>query len=364
MTVRTFVVSETQLATFSHQIAVSAGNRVISIAFTNDYWGGSPETDRNLYVKQMAVNALSQGSLPHSGTPAAIPGVVQFERFDQGGQGIAFNDSDPANGVDTRLLQDNTPGTEAHNFAAGEWMQFTVNVATSGTYNVSIRGAAGMSGTGVRLEVNGVNLTSSIAFPNTGSWNTYGSVTSRNFSLTAGRHVLRLVSETPWIGLDSMTFRQVSSTTPGPTPTPAPSLPKANLLMKSGFESNVSLAPAGGGWQMLSGVDNNTGFNFSNPVWGGLTGIQLLTASYVNQFQSVTGRTGAQTRALYQSMNHVNDWRAQIPLIWLPKNSVAQQTDLYQSSYIKFQPDLMNQLVPGTLNGLWGNWRAVWEIKT
>src|SRR5262245_50394617 len=37
------------------------------------------------------------GPRPFTGTPSALPGVVQAEDFDRGGQGVAYFDSDPAN---------------------------------------------------------------------------------------------------------------------------------------------------------------------------------------------------------------------------------------------------------------------------
>lgn len=119
-----------------------------------------------------------------------------------------------------------------------------------------------------------------------------------------------------------------------------------------------------GDWEMLSGTDGTTGFDWSKPIWGGNIGIQILTQSWQNQLQSVSGRTGQSSTALFSSMNHVDDWRSQIPLIWNPTNSISEQTDLYQSIWIKLQPDLDGQLVDGMLGPYWGNWRALWEFKT
>jgi hypothetical protein len=90
-----------------------------------------------------------------------------------------------------------------------------------------------------------------------------------------------------------------------------------------------------------------------------------VSAYIVNRIETVTGRTGAPTRALYQSIVRRGTGVTQDILLLMPSAQAAQEGDLYISEWVKLQPDLASQLVPGKMaDGSWGNWRALFEWKT
>ena len=135
-------------------------------------------------------------------------------------------------------------------------------------------------------------------------------------------------------------------------------------LFSSGFEG-VSLRAPHSGWQDIVGTDRVTGQNWAEGFWGGIRPrLQLLAPSITTEIQVVTGPDGKRTHALYQAVNAVNGPYSQAPLVFQPQNQTADQRDFYTSVRIRFQPDLASQLVPGRLDGLWGNWRQVWAFKT
>ena len=79
--------------------------------------------------------------------PVALPGVVEAENFDIGGQGVAYNDANAGNAVgEYRPDEDVDIGgsTDAgFGFAvgwteAGEWLEFAVDAVT-GTYWSSLQ---------------------------------------------------------------------------------------------------------------------------------------------------------------------------------------------------------------------------------
>jgi len=88
---------------------------------------------------------------PFSGTPIAIPGTFEAENFDLGGEGVAYHDNvkgnaggqyQPKEDVDIFVSTDSTGGGYVvGNFETGEWLAYTVNVATSGNYNIELRAA-------------------------------------------------------------------------------------------------------------------------------------------------------------------------------------------------------------------------------
>ena len=80
---------------------------------------------------------------------------------------------------------------------AGEWLEYTVSVATSGSYDVTARVAAPAAGGTLHVEVDGTRLGASAAMPATGSWDTQGAMTVTSAaSLAAGTHVLRVAFDT------------------------------------------------------------------------------------------------------------------------------------------------------------------------
>ncbi|MFO7867821.1 MAG: glycoside hydrolase family 11 protein, partial [Bacteroidales bacterium] len=82
---------------------------------------------------------------PYGGSPHPIPGIIEFEEFDEGGNGNAYYDtnegSEVENGPDFRTDEDvdieNCEDTEGgYNLGytmAGEWLEYTVDVEQSGS---------------------------------------------------------------------------------------------------------------------------------------------------------------------------------------------------------------------------------------
>ncbi len=147
----------------------------------------------------------SGGDAPFGGTPAAVPGTVQAANYDTGGQGVAYNvtaangsaNSYRSDGVDLETTAD-TQDTSAPGGAydvgwttPGQWFHYTVDVATAGTYTVSLRVASPYGVTDALHITNSsnVNLTGSVAVPNTGGYETWTTVTA-TVTLPAGDQTL------------------------------------------------------------------------------------------------------------------------------------------------------------------------------
>jgi subtilisin family serine protease len=140
-------------------------------------------------------------STPFGGTPAAIPGLIEAENFDEGGQGIAYSDTTSANllgkyrstSVDIESTSDLGGGYNIGWIAAGEWLKYTVSVSLVASYTLELRLAAPGTGGVLHLEVDGTDVTGPVAVPNTGGWQTWQSVLVPGIALNTGLHVLRLV---------------------------------------------------------------------------------------------------------------------------------------------------------------------------
>jgi hypothetical protein len=144
------------------------------------------------------------GSTPFGGTPAALPGTVQAERFDEGGPGIAYVDTTSGNAgghyrttdVDIDSTTDVGGGYNIGRTRPGEWLQYSVTVASAGTYALDVRIANVGTGARFHVEIDGVDRTGPVSVPNTGGWQVWQTVRKTGLSLSAGAHVIRLMFDT------------------------------------------------------------------------------------------------------------------------------------------------------------------------
>jgi hypothetical protein len=177
-------------------IALSAGSHVVRIVFDAGTVENSGVGNYNWFRF-----ALAAASTPFGGSPATVPGTVQAERFDDGGPGVGYNDTTGGNNggqyrstnVDIGVTTDAGGGYYVGWTRAGEWLQYSVTVGTSGTYSLDLRIANVGTGARLHIEVDGVDRTGGISLPNTGGWQTWQTLTRTGISLSAGPHTIRVV---------------------------------------------------------------------------------------------------------------------------------------------------------------------------
>ena len=201
---------------------------------------------------------------PFGGTPTLLPGLIEAENFDLGPSGTAYVDTTSGNAggsyrttdVDIEPSTDAGSGFNISKTRAGEWLTYTVDVATSGTYSLESRVASIGTGARFRVEVDGVDRTGPIDVPSTGGWQTWQTITTPGIALAAGVRVIRVVMSTVGTsgGVGNFNwFRFVDSaagTTPpspayGGTPAQLPGLVQAE---------NFDLGPSGSAyWDASAG---------------------------------------------------------------------------------------------------------------
>jgi hypothetical protein len=170
----------------------------------------------------------SSGQQPFGGTPRAIPGTIQAEDYDTGGEGAAFHDTSAGNSgaqyrsdaVDIQATTDSGGGFNVGWTAAGEWLEYTVNVTATASYAISARLASLSTGGTLHVEVDGQDMTGPMSFGATGGWQSWSTVTRTGVPLTAGLHVLRLAMDSGafnvnWLGLGGGTCSTLPSVPTG-----------------------------------------------------------------------------------------------------------------------------------------------------
>jgi uncharacterized protein involved in high-affinity Fe2+ transport len=180
----------------------------------------------------------SSGDQPFGGTPAAVPGTVYGANYDTGGQGVAYNvtstngsaNSYRSDGVDLEATTDTSPTSAAGDgydlgwTTGGQWFNYTVDVATAGTYALSLRLAAPTAVTDA-LHIDsssGTNLTGDVTAPETGGWQDWTTVTA-SVTLSAGVQTLTVDQDNAGWNIHYITFATSGGsgggTTPGGFPT-------------------------------------------------------------------------------------------------------------------------------------------------
>ncbi|NEA30673.1 carbohydrate-binding protein [Streptomyces sp. SID13031] len=188
--------------------------------------GGTPFINNSGgFTASLSGNSWQQGGSPEgpfAGTPAAIPGTVQAENYNTGGQGVAYNvgsvngsaNSYRADGVDLESTSDTGGGYNVGWTSSGQWFHYTVNVATAGTYSVAMRVATPAAVTNAfhLASASGTNLSGNVSLPSTGGWQNWSTVTTQ-VTLPAGLQTLTVYQDSGGWNLNSLQFTSGSTTT-------------------------------------------------------------------------------------------------------------------------------------------------------
>jgi hypothetical protein len=206
-------------------------------------------------------SSASAPEAPYGGTPAAIPGTVKADNYDTGGQDVGYSVTS-INGTDSGYRSDSIDlettsapggGYDLAWTSGGQWFNYTVNVATAGTYNVIFEVAAPNAVTDAFHLANsaGTNLSGSVNLPDTGGWQTWTTVTA-SVTLPAGRQTLTLDQDNGGWNIDTAAFALVTPPEApfGGTPAAIPGTIKAE---------NYDTGGQGIGYNVLSanGTDNS-----------------------------------------------------------------------------------------------------------
>ena len=139
---------------------------------------------------------------PFGGTAWSIPGKIEAEDYDIGGEGVAFHDLTPTNtkgeyrpneAVDIQTCAEG--GYNLADVQSSEWVEYTVNVTTAGPYTIQCRVAAITTGKTFHIELDGQNISGTLAVPNTGEWQTWTTISAVTPAITVGKKIMRIVMD-------------------------------------------------------------------------------------------------------------------------------------------------------------------------
>lgn len=126
-----------------------------------------------------------------------IPGIVEFENFDNGGVGVAYADANLGNSGgayrsdESVDIENKVDGGYNVGFVnSNEWLEYTVDVKAVGNYTATIHYAANNDTTQAILYANGSDKSGLITFQSTGGLQNWATK-NIDIQLSAGKQVLR-----------------------------------------------------------------------------------------------------------------------------------------------------------------------------
>ena len=156
----------------------------------------------------------------------SIPGIIQAENFDKGGEGFTFHDSDTEDQGDADYRTDDegvdivkgNGGNVLGYTAVGEWHEYSINVKEPGRYSCEATVSSGATGSGFSIGLvkeGKVTILSRVSVPQTGnsSWDTYKVVKSTfNANLEEGEQILRITITGANCNIDKIELKCILST--------------------------------------------------------------------------------------------------------------------------------------------------------
>lgn len=174
-----------------------------------------------LYSYPQQISIVSKIRTPYLGTAIALPGVIEAENYDLGGEGLAYHDLEIANqgngyrldeGVDIEALT--AGGFQVGYTEPNEWLEYSVSVASADNYKIECEVASMDGGGSFNFSfTNGASTisTSNITVPTTGGWQTMKKVNTA-LNLPVGNYIMRVnIKAKPAFNLNKYTITKVNT---------------------------------------------------------------------------------------------------------------------------------------------------------
>ena len=207
----------------------------IDNAYEGCYELSAVATDNDGYTSQTLPIQITVGNncgkSPYLIAPHAIPGIIEMEYFDLGGDGLGYSDSDVQNrgnkfrtgeSVDIEIASDIGGGFNLGWIEAGEWVEYLVDIRYAGVYSIISRVAAPNSGGAFQITIDDSVVTPVINVDATGGWQVWQSIFTDNVVLPRGVHRMRVKFLNGGFNINKLTVFALSV---GTESTPSPAVP-------------------------------------------------------------------------------------------------------------------------------------------
>ena len=180
-------------------------------------------TDGTVYERPGGFQVYQNRS-PFNGV-ISLPGTLEAENFDVCAEGVSYHDTDNVNEGGTNYRSDGggvdivtgNGGYAIGYTAAGEWLEYTVDVKQAGEYSYEAYASSGSNNSAFSIGLSNTAsitpLTDRIVVPNGGNWDDY-TVLSGDLKqpLQKGQQIIRLNILAPYCNIDKIVFKFKGST--------------------------------------------------------------------------------------------------------------------------------------------------------
>ena len=187
--------------------------------FEADYWefeDSKTAIPQSPFCKAKLTDPEAKCDVPVIGASVEGPAnFIDFENYDVGGAGKAYYDMDTENqGKEYREdrvdIVKNGDGFAVGYTQKGEWLEYTVNVETSGTLPFELSYATGMESASVRFFMDNEPITDTLSLSGTDDFDTYATYKGKTTKeLTKGEHVLKVLITSDYVNLDWIAFGKI-----------------------------------------------------------------------------------------------------------------------------------------------------------
>ncbi|MEM6697150.1 MAG: Ig-like domain-containing protein [Bacteroidota bacterium] len=258
----TYTSSNTNVVTVSSTGFVDAiGGGVATITVTTDEGGYTDQTS-------VTVNGSNSNQTPY--VTHTIPGTIEGEYYDNGGQGVAYNDDATRDGdlsfrpddkvdVDSKAPASN--GKSVGWTVPGEWLEYTISSVSGGTYDITFAFASGATSQGnLQVSLDGNVIATFTDITSTGDWSTFSNTTVSDVAIAGGSNqILRLevIGSVANFDIDAITF---TNTGGGNVPVTSVNLTPTSLTLNIGQSQplSVNVLPNNATNQAISYSSSNT----------------------------------------------------------------------------------------------------------
>ena len=249
--------------------------------FTTSYTASVP-SHGTVLLKIHVPEVVTVPQAPFAGA-ITLPDTIQAEQYDVGGEGVSYHDEDQVNsgniyrkdGVD--ITGDSASGYKVGWTIAGEWLEYSIIVPTTGTYTWTARASMGGDSAAFHMEVDSVDVSGHIQVASTGSWDDYKTLNgATTIPLTAGTHILRVTVDRSYVNLDWIFF------------TNEPPVPLVHRFANSEQNTTFQIYDLQG--HMLGIISGRSDPELRNGIWNMTrqAGIYIAKPMYGSQLQSKT----------------------------------------------------------------------------
>ncbi|MBT8401013.1 MAG: carbohydrate-binding protein, partial [Rhodothermia bacterium] len=181
----------------------AAPDTTVTFETIGDHWVFLTVTNEAaLTAKDSVMISVLGNGTPFNGSPARVPGRIEAEDYDNGGEGTAYHDSDanniglayrPNEGVDLEGANDG--GFDVYWITDGEWIEYTIEAPETGLYDFAPYVATVPGFGNLTLLIDGEDVSGRRAVRSTGGWQFWTPINIDNVRLEAGVHIMRLEAD-------------------------------------------------------------------------------------------------------------------------------------------------------------------------